>query len=140
MPLTVKVNVENISDADSSNERTATYSAGTGNPSWVTITETGTNAGNINLSNPSQADRNRTVNIEWTLPSDFSATFEEDEPIGFTAVAPATSTADFTNVTGQGTKTVTVSDSNNDATSGLNYSYTLYLSDGTRIDPKVINY
>lgn len=140
MPLTVKVNVLNISAANSSNERTATYSAGTGNPSWVTVTETGTNAGNIDLSNPAQSGKNQTVNIEWTLPSDFIPNFEDDESITVTAVAPATSTADFTYVSGSGTKILTVSDSNNDTTPGLNYSYRLNLSDGTFIDPKVINY
>lgn len=133
MPLTVKVDLSNISAADGSNKRTASYSAGTGNPSWVAVTETGENAGDIDLSNPSQSDKNQTVNIEWSLPAGFGTTFNGTNPFSSTAT-------DFTVVSGGGTKTLTVSDTNNDQTPGTEYSYSLNLSDGTFIDPKVINY
>lgn len=136
MTLTVKVDITNISAADSTGKRTATFGAGNGNPSWVTVTADG----NIDLSNPAQSGKNQTVNIEWTLPSNFDQDFENDDSIVFTAVAPATSTGDFLYISGSGTKALTVSDSNNDTTPGLNYAYKLMLTNDTFIDPRVINY
>ncbi len=129
MPLTVKLNLSNIGAANSSHERTAAYAAGSGNPSWVTVSTTG----NIDLSNPGNADKNKTVNISWTLPSDFAANFDGTNPF-------SSEYTDFAVVSGANTKTLTVSDTNNDPTPGNEYSYSLKLSDGTFIDPKVINY
>jgi hypothetical protein len=124
---TVKVDLSNISAASATHERSASYSAGTGNPSWVTVGSTG----DVDLSHPPQA--NLAVDLEFSLPTGY--TFATTSPF---TTNPAS--ADFSVVWGAGTSTLTVSDSNNDAAVGTQYDYTLHLSDGTFIDPKVINY
>lgn len=127
MMPTVKIDISNISAASATNERSASYSAGTGNPAWATVGSTG----DVDLSNPPQA--NLAVDLEFTLPSGYT----------FAATTPFTTdpaSADFSVSSGAGTSTLTVSDSNNDAAQGTQYDYTLNLSDGTFIDPKVINY
>ena len=124
---TVRIDLSNISAQSATNERTASYAKGTGTPSWATVGSTG----DINLSNPPQA--NLAVNLEFDLPAGY--TFAST---GAFTTNPAS--ADFEVVSGAGTSTLTVSDSNNDATVGTQYDYTLHLSDGTFIDPKVINY
>lgn len=124
---TVKVDISDITAASATHERSASYAAGTGTPSWATVGS----SGDIDLSHPPQA--NLAVDLEFSLPAGY--TFDDTTPFG---TAPAST--DFSVVSGAGTSTLTVSDSNNDATISTQYDYTLYLSDGSFIDPKVINY
>ena len=128
MTSAVKVDISNISAAVS-NKRTASYGAGSGNPSWVSVSS----VGDIDLSNPTQAEKNKSVDLQFNLPTGF--TFDSTTP--FSTVPAST---DFSVVSGKGGTVLTVSDTNNDAVKGTNYEYTLHLNDGTGIDPKVINY
>lgn len=121
----VNVTIDTLTAANSTSERTGTYSAGTGNPNWASV---GTN-GDVNLNSASHAN----VNLVFTLPTGF--TFADAS--AFTTVPTST---DFNVTGGAGTQTLTVSDTNNDPVAGTEYMYTLHLSDGTKIDPKVINY
>lgn len=122
----VNVTIDTVGNANSTtHERTATYSEGRGNPGWSGVAGNG----DVDLSkNGAQPD----VKIIWTLPSGYL--FDSNQP--FTTV-PASD--DFSVTSGAGTTTLTVRDTNNDA-SITNYEYTLHLSDGTKIDPKVINH
>lgn len=73
---------------------------------------------------------NAAVDIAWTLADSLGKTFASN---GFSAG----STSEFSNTTlSNGNKTLTVTD-NNDP--GQEYEYSLTLSDGTVLDPKIIN-
>lgn len=123
----VNVTISNLGAEDpTSHNRSATYAAGTGNPAWTSVASDG----EIDLSNPGTATP--AVNLVFTLPSGHNFASTD----GFTT-DPVSS--DFSIVSGGGTGTLTVSDSNNDATT-TNYEYTLNLSDGSKLDPKVINH
>jgi hypothetical protein len=70
------------------------------------------------------------VDIAWTLANELGKTFSSD---GFSAG----STSEFSNVTlSNANKTLTVTDANDP---GQQYEYSLTLSDGTVLDPKIIN-
>lgn len=129
MTLTVKVDISSITGENPEKKRTASYAAGTGNPSWVTVATNG----DIDLSNPSQSDKDKDVDIKWTLPSGYA--FHSTTPFGTNPTS-----SDFSVTAGKGGTTLTVNDTNADTSVGTQYEYTLYLSDGTSIDPKVINY
>lgn len=73
---------------------------------------------------------NAAVDIAWTLADSLGKAFASN---GFSAGA----TTEFSNITlSNGNKTLTVTD-NNDP--GQQYEYSLTLSDGTVLDPKIIN-
>ena len=121
----VNVTIDSVGNANTNNERTATYSAGNGNPSWSGVATNG----DVDLSkNGAQPN----VQIIWTLPAVY--TFHATTPFSTDPVSN-----EFSVQSGAGTNTLTVRDANNDA-SITNYEYTLHLSDGTKIDPKVINH
>lgn len=126
MTYKVKVTIDSVGTANTSKKRTATYSKGLGVPNWVTLNTPG--AGDINLTG-APADHLPAVEIIWTLPSGYL--FHETTPF-----SPAN--GDFSVVSGAGTATLTVNDSNDDPAT-MAFEYTLYLDDGTSIDPKVIN-
>jgi hypothetical protein len=121
----VNVLIDTLTDANPSGERTGTYSEGPGTPNWASV---GTN-GDINLNTAAHAN----VSIFFTLPAGY--TFASTS--AFTTDPTST---DFSVTFGESTQSLTVSDTNNDPVAGTEYSYTLNLSDGTKIDPKVINY
>jgi hypothetical protein len=121
----VHVTIDSVGDSNSTNDRTATYSEGNGNPGWSGVAANG----DVDLSkNGAQPN----VNIIWVLPTNFL--FDATTPF---STAPVST--DFSVTSGAGTNTLTIRDSNND-TSITDYQYTLHLSDGTKIDPKVINH
>ena len=121
----VNVTIDTIGNANTNNERTATYSPGNGNPNWSGVADNG----DVDLSK-SGAQPN--VQIIWTLPAGY--TFRATTPFTTDPVSNK-----FSVQSGAGTNTLTVRDANDDV-SIANYDYTLYLSDGTKIDPKVINH
>ena len=124
---TVAVTIDTLTEKSSTNERTGTYSKASG-PNWATV---GTN-GDVGLSNPSN-QQSPQANISWTLPAGFMFA-----STGAFTTVPAS--AEFSIVSGGGTATLTVSDDNNDTSPGTEYQYTLHLSDGSKIDPRIINY
>lgn len=126
MTYKVRVTIDSVGTANTSKKRTATYSKGNGVPDWVTLNTPAD--GDINLTG-APANNLPAVEIIWTLPSGYL--FH-----GTTPFSPAD--GDFSVVSGAGTDTLTVSDSNNDPTT-MTYEYTLFLNDDTSIDPKVIN-
>lgn len=122
----VNVTIDTVGDANTTTHvRTCTYSEGQGNPVWSGVLANG----DVDLSkNGAQPD----VKIIWALPAGYL--FNSTQP--FTTVPVSN---DFSVTSGAGTATLTVRDTNNDA-SITDYEYTLHLSDGTKIDPKVINH
>lgn len=122
----VNVTIDTVGAADpTTHVRTCTYSEGQGNPGWTGVASNG----DVDLSKSgAQPD----VKLIWTLPAGYLF----DSTLAFTT-DPASN--DFSVTSGAGTNTLTVRDTNNDV-SITNYEYTLYLNDGTKIDPKVINH
>ena len=122
----VSITIDTIGSANTTTQdRTATYSEGSGNPGWSGVAANG----DVDLSkNGAQPD----VKLIWTLPAGYL--FNSTNP--FTTVPVS---ADFTVESGAGTNVLTVRDTNNDV-SITDYAYTLHLSDNTKIDPKVINH
>jgi hypothetical protein len=124
---TVAVTIDTLTLKPGTTEYTGTYSKASG-PSWATV---GAN-GDVGLSNPANRQSPQ-ANISWTLPA--GHTFADS---GAFTTDPVS--AEFSIVSGGGTATLTVSDDNNDTTAGTAYRYTLHLSDGSTIDPRIINY
>ena len=123
----VNVTISSVGDENTTTHvRSAVYAPGNGNPAWVSV---GTD-GEVDLSNPGNATP--AVNLVFTLPTGHNFASTD----GFTTVPASTK---FSIVSGGGTGTLTVSDSNDD-TAKTEYEYTLNLSDGSKLDPKVINH
>ena len=129
---TVAVNITNLTSKDSNNERKNCTYAKVSGPDWATVSSDG----DINLSNPGDQSAPG-ISISWTLPNGANLTFKSSDAFTTDPVSD-----DFDVTDGEGTVTLTVSDTNNDTPqpNGVPYAYTLYLSDGSRIDPRVINY
>lgn len=122
----INVKIDTVGAVDTNTQlRTATYSEGSGNPGWSGVAANG----DVDLSkNGAQPD----VKIIWALPDGYL--FNATNPFTTNPVS-----ADFSVESGAGTNTLTVRDTNNDV-SITDYEYTLHLSDGTKIDPRVINH
>jgi hypothetical protein len=125
MPNNVRITISDIGAAENG-VRPATYAAGTGVPAWASVASDG----DVDLNKNGQGQPD--VDLEWTLPSGYL--FDSTAPF---RVSPDTGM--FSVSSGAGTATLTVNDGNNDATQ-TEYTYTLKLSDGSTLDPKVINH
>lgn len=125
MPNNVNVSISNIGAAVNGT-RPATYAAGGGTPNWASVASNG----DIDLNKNGQGQPD--VDLRFSLPTGYL--FHATTPF---TVAPASS--DFSVTSGAGTATLIVNDGNNDAQQ-TEYTYTLTLSDGTNLDPKVINH
>ena len=123
---TLAITIGSLTAQDASNNRTATYTKSSG-PDWATVGSDGA----IDLTHPSDTNA-PAIDLQFTLPSGhlFASS---------SAFTTNPASADFSVTSGAGTATLTVSDSNNDAVN-TPYEYTLHLSDGTKIDPRVINH
>ncbi len=121
----VRIDISNVG-APVNNVRPATYGPGNGVPAWASVDANG----DVNLNKNGQGQPD--VDLEFSLPDEML--FDANDPF---SVTPASETFEVTG--GKGTSTLTVNDGNNDAPN-TEYNYTLKLSDGTTLDPKVINH
>lgn len=126
MANNVRVSISNIGSPNSNKVRSANYGPGTGVPAWASVATNG----DISLNKDGQGQPD--VDLQFSLPSGYL--FHATTPF---TVSPSSS--DFSVSSGAGTATLVVNDGNNDAQQ-TEYNYTLTLSDGTTLDPKVINH
>jgi hypothetical protein len=117
---TITANLSSISGSGPSNNRTATFSQGSGAPSWASVKSDG----EIDANGPGAA----AADVVFNLPA--------DSPVTFMADTPFSPVNDQFSVIVKSDTSITVHDNN---TRSGQYEYTLYFSDGTSLDPRFIN-
>ena len=125
MPATITANLSNITAADPNNQnnRSATFSQGAGTPGWASVKSDG----EIDANGQGAV----AANVVFNLPADSPVSFKTEGPF-----SPSGTGYQFS-VTSVTANSLTVLDNN--APGSGETEYTLYFSDGSKLDPKFIN-
>lgn len=124
---TVTANLSDISDADpTTKNRTATFSQGNGTPAWAAVHSNG----DIDADGPGAAN----CNVEFNLPEGSPVSFKTEGPF-----SPSGTGTQF-DVNSVTANQLVMDDANDPNQPGSGeVEYTLYFSDGTKLDPKFKN-